>query len=221
MTGARENQPTGPRTRAGQSWRAVFFTLRPLLSHRGRSLCTGLGTQPQSLWSCAEPPAEMSLGLACESPPPFFFLHGEHAACGSGAGPRDPVGGGYRDNLSQACGEQPLGCRLFPFVNLVLKARPSLQPHGVHCCHAPGSCCSLRWPPAPGKQSPRAGTQLFSTPCAHSMRNEPGRPSFGNPWSQCMRLVIAGGRFLWESRDLDTPSHVIKPSSDRMGYGEG
>lgn len=165
VTGARENQPTGPRTRAGQSWRAVFFTRRPLLSHRGRSLRTRLGTQPQSLWSCAAPPAEMNLGLACELPP--FFLHGEHAACGCGAGPRDSVGGGYRDNLSQACGEQPLGCRLFPFVNLVLKARPSLQPHGVHCCHAPGSCCSLHWPPAPGKQGPRAGTQLFlATLCA-------------------------------------------------------
>lgn len=53
------------------------------------------------------------------------------------------------------------------------------------------------------------GRSCSTPPCAHSMRNKPGHPSFGNPWSQCMRLVIAGGRFLWESRDLDTPSHVI------------
>lgn len=87
MTGARENQPTGPRTRAGQSWRAVFFTLRPLPSHRWRSLCTGLGTQPQSLWSCAEPLAEMNLGLACE-PPPFFFARGTRGVRLWGGTPR-------------------------------------------------------------------------------------------------------------------------------------
>lgn len=145
VTCAREDEPAGPRTRAGQSWRAFFFFLlcgRCFPTAGG--LCVQCWGPSRSRSSRAQRYPRRRISGVLVPPPPIFFLHGGHAARGSGAGPREPVCGGYGDNLSQACGEQPLGCRLFPFVNLVLKARPSLQPHGVHCCHAPGSCCSLR-----------------------------------------------------------------------------
>lgn len=56
--------------------------------------------------------------------PRLGILPGERAACGSGAGPREPRGGGYGDNLGRACGKQPLGCRLFAVVNPTPEARP-------------------------------------------------------------------------------------------------
>lgn len=108
------------------------------------------------------------------------ILPGKRAVCGSGAGPREPRGGGYRDNLGWACGKQPLGCRLFAFVNPVPKARP-FPPRcrffpATRLRAAGGRVCRLRPEEAGAVRWDASGPRPGRLPRLAGMPRQAGRP---------------------------------------------
>lgn len=99
-------------------------------------------------------------GCGVPGRPAYAFARGARAAGSSGAGPREPGGGGYKDNLGRAYSKQPLGCRLGAFGNPMPEARPFLRRCGFFLATRLGAraACSR------GGQGHRAGTLRSLTP---------------------------------------------------------
>lgn len=169
MTGAPEDRPAGSQPRGGRSWRRAFSLLcGGSFPNRGALCAPEQGTDPLPLllqapsWTRVEDCVVLgSPGYAfCTGSVPRAALCPRTWRCGSG------------DNLGRACGKQPLGCRLFAFVDSVPEARPflpgavSFLQRASERLRAAFAACSR------GRRGRCAGTLWFLTPAATHARPE-------------------------------------------------
>lgn len=196
MTGAREDPPAGSQQRRGQSWRTFSMLCGCCFPTVGALCAPELENDPLPPLLAA-PPVDMSRRLRRFPGPGYAFAPG---AFGSGAGPREPGGGDYRDNLSTACGKQPLGCRLFAFVNLMLEVCPFLP----RCRFLPRASGRLEaafasYSRGTWRQCVRILRSL-TTPASRARPECRGRKSglSASRANLCLRPVIAAPCFLWE-----------------------
>lgn len=130
------------------------------------------------------------------SPPPFFFL--ARGARGVRLWGRTPRACRWRLRGQLEPGVWRAAARLQTFSFCKSRAQGSPLSAVARCSLLPRAGELLQPTLAASSWGSRdlvRGRSCSLPPRAHSMRDEPARPSFGTPGSQCMRLVIAGGRF--------------------------